>query len=176
MRQKDPVCWVEVGLRALRFVLVAVLALSLTPALAVDEPAPSEAAMSFVGQFSDDHLSGMLSRIGATQPPMVAASQLNGALVAVVFDAEIDKAVAQYGPDWQRAMALSWTGLMTDEQFTSLTAEGADSPHTEAYLGLRAEAGQQMQQNAGQLFRKILGEVVENTVSELGADAPSSDQ
>ena len=149
------------------------MALALTPALA-DEGAPSEAAIAFVGQFSDDHLSGMLSRVGGSQPAMVAASQLNGALVAAVFDAEIDKAVTAHGSDWQRAMAKSWTGLMTDEQFASLVEQGADSPHAETYVGLRGKAGANMQQNAGELFRTILAQVIENTMKELGAEAPAS--
>lgn len=157
------------------YVLAAVLACAITPAWTADTAVPSDAAMSFVGQFSDDHLSGMLSRIGATQPAMVAASQLNGALVAAVFDAEIDKAVAQYGPDWQRAMAQSWAGLMTDDQFTSLVHQGAESPHVETYLGLRNQAGANMQGHAGDLFRQILTEVVQNTVTELGTELPASE-
>ncbi|MFK7944808.1 MAG: hypothetical protein AB8B85_18130 [Paracoccaceae bacterium] len=153
--------------------IAALLSLAICPAMAADTSAPSEAAMAFVGQFSDDHLSGMLSRVGASQPAMMAAGQFNGSLLAVVFDAEIDKAVTEYGPEWQRAMASSWTGLMTDEQFTSLTNDGADSPYSDTYLGLRSTAGAQMQQNAGDLFRKILSQVVGNTFKELGAHVPT---
>ena len=161
----------------MRNILIAALAaLSLWGAALADEaPAtePSEQALAFVGQFSDNHLSGMLSAVGARQPTMVAASQLNGQLVAVVFDTEIDKAVAARGPEWQRNMAVAWTGLMTDEELASLMADGADSPHAEKYAGLRNTAGQQMQALSADLFREILGEVIANTMEELGADAPS---
>jgi hypothetical protein len=174
MRPEARVFWEEAGLPVRKTVLAAAMVLALSPAWATEAPAPTEAAMAFVGQFSDDHLSGMLSRVGGSQPAMVAASQLNGALVAAVFDAEIDKAVTAHGPDWQRAMARSWTGLMTDEQFTSLMEQGADSPHAETYLGLRNQAGQKMQANAGELFRQILAQVIENTVKELGAEAAPS--
>ena len=158
------------------FVLAALVAVSMSPGWAADVAEPSGAALTFVGQFSDDHLSGMLSRAGARQPALIAASQLNGQLVAAVFDAEIDRAVAQYGPDWQRAMAQSWMGLLNDEQFTSLVADGAESPHADAYVGLRNEAGGNMQKNAGELFQKILAEVMDRTITELGTAAPAADQ
>ena len=142
------------------------------PVLA-DETAPADpspAAMTFAGQFSDDQLSGMLSRIGARQQPMMALSQLDGAVVAAVFDAEIDRAVAAYGPQWQRNMALAWTGLMTDDEFISLTVEGADSAAAEKYAGLRNEAGQGMQKLSSDLFQQILAEVIQNTIKELGVE------
>ena len=128
---------------------------------------PSEAAMQFVEGFSDDHLSGMLSRIGARQAPMIALSQLDGQMVAAVFDLEIDKAVERHGAEWKRNMARAWTPLLTDEELTSLATDGVASPYTDKYVGLRQEAGQRMQVLSQDLFRQILSEVIQNTVEEL---------
>jgi hypothetical protein len=128
---------------------------------------PSEAAMTFVAGFSDDHLSGMLSRIGGRSEPMMALSQLGSEVVAVVFDAEIDNAVRKYSADWQRNLALSWTPLMTDEELGSLSTAGAQSPYTDKYLELRTQAGATMQSLSQDLFQKILGEVISNTVENL---------
>ncbi|MEM9140160.1 MAG: hypothetical protein AAGB15_10050 [Pseudomonadota bacterium] len=133
---------------------------------------PSEAAMTFVGAFSDGHLTSMLQRIGARQPIMVAASQLNGQVLAAVFDAEIAQAVKVHGPQWQRNMALSWTPLLSDDEMLSLVAEGAGSPHSEKYLELRSEAGQTMQGLSGEFFKTILADVIAQTMKQLGDDAP----
>ena len=128
---------------------------------------PSEAAMAFVGQFSDAHLTGMLTRIGARQPPLVAMSQLHGQLLAAVYDAEVAKAVKKHGPTWQRNMARAWTALMSEEELNSLRTDGAKSPHTEKYKGLRAEAGQRMQVLSQKFFADVLQEVMQNTIDEL---------
>ena len=88
-------------------------------------------------------------------------------MLAAVFDAEIDKAVVKYGPEWQRNMARAWTPLMTDDELLSLATAGAQSPHTDKYLGLRTQAGQSMQVLSEDLFREILEEVIRNTLAEL---------
>ena len=124
--------------------------------------------MTFVGGFSDAHLTGMLQRIGARQPVMVAASQLNGQVLAAVFDAEIAQAVKIHGSQWQRNLALSWTPLLSDDEMTSLTTAGAQSPFTEKYLGLRNRAGQTMQGLSQDLFREILAEVIKQTMTQMG--------
>lgn len=139
-------------------------------------PDPSAAAVTFVSGFSDDHLSGMLSRIGARQPTLMAIGQLNGGLLASVFDAEIDKAVLVYGDAWRDNMARAWTPLLTDAELTSLTTAGAQSPFTDKYLALRGEAGQTMQVLSSDLFRQILSEVVANTARQLGAAPAAPDQ
>ena len=156
-------------MRAARMLLVAALTAGwiLAGSAAADETEPSQAAMAFVGQFSDDHLSGMLSNIGSRQPRLIALSQLHGQLVAAVFDAEIDKAVAEHGAALQRNMALAWTPLLTDAELESLTRDGAASPYTDKYLALRGEAGAAMQGLSQELFRSILAEVIQNTVEEL---------
>ncbi|MEM6664279.1 MAG: hypothetical protein AAF666_19115 [Pseudomonadota bacterium] len=144
---------------------LAVAAVLFSNPVAAEEP--SDAAIAFAGSFSDDQLSGMLSRIGARQPTLIAMSQLHGPLVASVFDAEIDKAVEAHGTAWRRNMALAWDPLLSEGEMLSLTGEGATSPYTEKYLGLRAEAGQAMQGLSQDLFRLILAEVVQNTITEL---------
>ena len=159
---------------------LALAALLVLPASADEPPIPdqpSAAAMDFVGQFSDAHLSAMLSRIGARQQPMVALSQLHGQMLAAVFDAEIAKSVKQYGPEWQRNLARAWTEMLTDDELTSLRADGADSPHSEKYKRLSATAGQRMQTVSQDLFRKILGETIQNTMQALGnvgSEAPEA--
>ena len=166
-------------MRLLRAILIALALVLPLAANAADQTPPtpeepSEAAMQFVEGFSDDHLSGMLSRIGARQPPMIALSQLHGQIVAAVFDTEIDEAVAKYGPEWKRNMARAWTALLTDEELASLTADGVASPYTDKYVGLRQDAGQRMQALSQDLFRLILAEVIQNTVKEL-SQAPAED-
>ncbi|MEM7190964.1 MAG: hypothetical protein AAF439_15240 [Pseudomonadota bacterium] len=148
---------------------IALAALLATGPATAEEP--SEAAMAFAGTFSNDQLSGMLSRIGARQPTLISLSQLHGSLLATVFDLHIDKAVAEHGAAWQRNMALAWTPLLTDEEMVSLVAEGATSPYSEKYLGLRAEAGQAMQGLSQDLFRDVLAKVIQNTVDELSVPA-----
>lgn len=153
----------------LRIWIAALLALVLAlPTQADETPAdPSPTAMAFAGQFSDAHLSGMLSRIGARQAPLVALSQLNGDLVALVFDTQIDLAVDKYGPEWQRNMALSWGGLMEDNELQSLMDAGSQSPFAPRYAELTGDAGRQMQALSGDLFAQILSEVLDATVAEL---------
>jgi len=141
--------------------------------VAAGEADPSPEAMTFVAGFSDDHLSGMLSRIGGRSSTMVALSQVDGALAAAVFDAQIDRAVVKYGPAWQRNLALSWTPLLTPGELSSLTIAGAQSPHTEKYLSLRGSAGQTMQRLSQDLFHEVLTEVVRNTVAELIPEQPA---
>lgn len=149
-------------------ILFAMLALALAPVRADETPKePSEAAMTFVGGFSDLHFQGMLQRIGARHPSLIAASALNGQLLAAVFEAEIAKVVKVRGPEWQRNMALAWTPLLSDAEMSSLTAAGAQSPYVDKYLGLRTKAGQSMQGLSGDLFKEALDEVVANTVQQL---------
>lgn len=141
---------------------VVCLLLAFTSVEASDD-APSEAAMAFAGQFSDDQLSGMLSRIGGGSQAMIELSQLGGTVVAEVFDLQIDAAVAKYGQQWQTNMALAWQPLLTDDEMTSLMSDGADSPYSGKYTELRTEAGQAMQASSQDLFREILGEVITET-------------
>jgi len=174
MARTDRGCWVEDGSTVHKFLKSLVFAASLATApmaLAADVTEPSEAAMTFVGTFSDGHLSGMLSRIGARQQPMVVLSQVYGALLGAVFDAEIDKAVAKYGAQWRKNLGLAWMGLLTTEEFGSLTADAAESPYGEKYLGLRAEAGQNMGRLSQELFSAILAEVIRNTIDQLAEPA-----
>ena len=169
MHRKVRVYSEEAGLPVLRLLFAGALALLLAlPARAGDLPEePSEAAMTFAAGFAQDQLSGMLSRIGARQPQMMALGQMDGSTLAAVFDAEIARAVEKHGAAWQRNMAIAWTPLMTEDELNSLTAEGADSPHVDKYLGLRDQAGQNMQTLSGDLFREILEEVMQNTINEL---------
>jgi hypothetical protein len=165
---------VEGGSAVLKTLIAAILSAILVSApVATGEADPSPEAMTFVAGFSDDHLSGMLSRIGGRSSTMVALSQVDGALAAAVFDVEIDRAVVKYGPAWQRNLALSWTPLLTSGELSSLTIAGAQSPHTEKYLSLRGAAGQTMQQLSQDLFHEVLTEVVRNTVAELTPGQPA---
>ena len=141
---------------------VVCLLLAFTNAEASDD-APSETAMAFSGQFSDDQLSGMLSRIGGSSQAMIELSQLDGNVVAEIFDLQIDAAVAKYGQQWQTNMARAWQPLLTDDEMTSLMNEGADSPYSGKYTELRTKAGQAMQASSQDLFREILGEVIAET-------------
>lgn len=163
------------------FFVLALLALP--AAAAAQEPVipdqPSPAATEFVAQFSDAHLTTMLKRIGARQQAMVALSQLHGQILAAVYDAEVANAVKIHGSEWQRNLARAWTGLMPDEELTSLRTDGATSPHSDKYQKLSSEAGQRMQTLSQDLFREILSETIQNTMKMLGdtpdGDAESSD-
>lgn len=161
----------------IKFVASALLACALSTAhLHADEaPAtePSAAAVTFVAAFSDDHLSGMLSRFGGRDPRLAAFAQIDGRVVAGTLDAAIAKAVRTNSAAWQRNMALSWIPLMSDEELTSLTNAGAQSPHVDKYLELRGEAGQSMQVLSEDLFRDILSGVLETTIAALN-DASST--
>lgn len=160
-------------------ILIALPAVLTQTAFADEKPAtpdePSAAAMEFVGQFSDDHLTGMLTRIGARQGPLIAMSQLHGQLLAAVYDAEVAKAVKKHGPTWQRNMARAWTALLSEDELTSLRTDGAKSPYTEKYKGLRAEAGQRMQLLSQKFFADVLQEVMQKTVAELSQPLPDAD-
>lgn len=153
---------------AVHRIVVAVMCLlfAFSMAAASDEQ-PSETAMEFAGQFSDEQLSGMLSRIGGGSGAMIEMSQLGGSMVADVFDLQIDAAVEKYGPQWQTNMAQAWSPLLTDEEMASLMAEGAASPYSEKYSGLRAQAGQAMQASSEDLFKEILTEVIAETQLSL---------
>ena len=157
--------------------ILAIVALTALPLrLAADETAPvpaepSAAAVAFVAQFSDAHLGSMLSRIGSRQQPMIALSQLHGQMLAAVYDAEIKKSVEKHGPEWQRNMARAWTDLLTDEELTSLKADGPASPHSEKYKSLRQLAGQRMQTLSQDLFRQVLAETIKNTMAVLAEPA-----
>ena len=122
--------------------------------------APSEAAMTFVGQFSDDHLSGMLSRRGGQSTVFIGLVQAHGQIVDRVLELAISDAVRKYGPEWQTNMAAAWDPLMSEAELSSLTTAGAQSPHIEKYLELRAQAGQAMQGNSQELFKQIMVEVM----------------
>ena len=160
----------SVCLVALFFGGVAVQSVAVADEKTSIPDAPSDAAMAFVGQFSDAHLTGMLKRIGARQPTMVALSQLHGQMLAAIYDSEIEKAVKKHGPLWQTNMARAWTGLMTDAELTSLKADGAASAHTGKYQEMTPKAGARMQEMSAELFRGILAEVIKNTMTALGED------
>lgn len=169
MRPKGPVYLAEDGL-AVRKILIAGLVTGLLAAPATSgeiAEAASPAAISFAGQFSDDHLSGMLSRIGARTETMMMLGQLNGRLTEQVFNAEIDAAVARHGDAWRLNMARAWTSLMSDEELASLVADGAASPHADKYLAQRNTAGDTMQALSQDLFAEILREVLGNTLTTV---------
>lgn len=133
---------------------------------------PSPEAMTFAAGFSADHLSGMLSRIGARQPAMMALGQGGGAALESIFNLTIDAAVDKYGAQWQRNMALAWTPLLSPEELTSLTMAGAQSPYTEKYLGLRRQAGESMSALSQDLFQDILNEVISDTIKAVVPENP----
>lgn len=171
MRPKDRAFWEEAGSPVAKNLIAALLGLVLIaplPSIADQTPAePTPAAMNFAAGFAADHLSGMLSRIGARQPAMIALGQANGAALEAIFNLKIDAAVAKYSDQWQRNMALAWTPLMTEEELTSLTTAGAQSPHTDKYLSLRGQAGQTMGALSQDLFRQILTEVLSETIQAV---------
>ncbi len=137
--------------------------------------AAGEAAMEFVSEFSDDHLSGMLSRIGGQSEAMRTLSRIDARMLAAAFDAEIDAAVDRHGAAWAGNLALAWDPLLTDAEMRSLVAEGAASPHAGKYAAVRDEAAAAMATRSQDLFRAILVEVVGNTLRALGAE-PSADE
>lgn len=160
----------------IRLAMLALMALMLVsgPVPADDTAEPSSAALTFVAAFADDHLSGMLSRFGGRDPRLAAMAQIDGRVVAATLDAAIAEAVREHSAMWQRNLALSWTPLMSDEEFSSLTIAGAQSPHVDKYLELRETAGQSMQTLSQDLFREILGEVLDATLSALSeAETPA---
>lgn len=151
-------------------------ALLLCLALAVAEPAwaaeeePSPAALSFATGFADDHLAGMLSRIGSRSPILASFAQIDSRVTAQAFDANIAKAVQAHGKQWRHNMALAWTPLLSEEELTSLNNAGAQSPYADKYLELRDDAGVTMQGLSNELFQQILREVIDNTVADLTPD------
>ena len=153
-----------------RFVsaLIASALLWAVPAAAEE---PSDAALTFVAGFSDQHLAGMLSRLGARSPALAAFAQVNGTLTEATFDGHVSAAVKEHGPAWRRNLALAWTPLLSEEELTSLTNAGAQSPFADKYLDLRDEAGQSMQSLSEDLFREILTDVLADTVRDL-TEAP----
>jgi len=162
----------------IKFLAVGLVTLMfLAPPVVADEtPAaePSEAALTFVAGFSDDHLSGMLSRFGGRDPRLASMAQVDGQAVAVTLDTAIAEAVRDNSDAWKRNMALAWTPLMSDAELTSLSTAGAQSPHVDKYLELRDEAGQSMQALSQDLFRGILEGVLEATVATLsGTPTPT---
>ena len=64
-------------------------------------------------------------------------------------------------------MALAWQPLLNEEEMASLMTEGAASPYSEKYTGLRPQAGQAMQASSEDLFREILTEVIAETQRSL---------
>lgn len=172
-------CWEVAGLhvrRILTSLLVALAVLAAPTVRADDTKKPSAAALRFAGGFSDQHLEGMLQRIGARQPVMVAASRLHGELLAAVFDAEIAKAVKKYGATWKRNMAIAWSGLLGDDVLASLADGPAKSPYLPKYLENRGAAGKAMGKLSGALLRKILGEVIKGTLAALSEPARPGDK
>ena len=63
---------------------------------------------------------------------------------------------------------------MGAQEVASLAGGGARSPHAGKYLGLRGEAGQTMQKLSQELFRDILNEVSQNTISALAEPSESA--
>ncbi|MEM7505987.1 MAG: hypothetical protein AAF415_04520 [Pseudomonadota bacterium] len=153
------------------FALLLCLAIgAFGPATLAAAEEPSPAAVAFVTGFSDDHLAGMLSRIGSRSPVLASFAQIDGRMTAQAFDANIAKAVHAHGAEWRHNMALSWTPLLNEEELTSLTNAGAQSPYTDKYLELRGDAGVKMQSLSNDFFQQILREVIDNTVADLTPD------
>ena len=86
---------------------------------------------------------------------------------AAVFDAQVAEAVKKYSKQWQRNMALAWTGVLTDDEMSSLSLGPSESPHLQKYLDSRRKAGQAMGKLSGALLRQILTEVIKNTMAVL---------
>lgn len=135
------------------------------------DPAPE--AVAFAQQFSDDHLSGMLSRIGMQNKALRALAEFDGRTVAAAFDAQIDVAVRQYGEQWAHNMALAWEPLLSDAEMASLVEQGVESPHADKYLASREAAAATMAELSTELFGQILQEVVAATVATLSPDTPA---
>lgn len=136
---------------------------------AVDHPA-SDAAMAFVSEFSDGHLSGMLSRVGGQSEAMRTLAEIDPTMVAAAFDAEIDVAVERHGDAWAQKLAAAWAPLLSDAEMRSLADEGAASPFAEKYLAARDQAAARMAELSQDLFRRTLGEVIGGTVDRLTAE------
>lgn len=157
---------------ALLALLLACLGTAAGAEAAAGPPQPSEAALAFVEEFSDDHLSGMLSRIGGQSEAMRTLSQIDGRLLAATFDAEIDAAVARHGDEWARNLALAWSPLLTESEMASLVDRGAASPHADTYREAREAASARMADLSRDLFAQILQEVVAATLAALTRETP----
>ena len=144
--------------------------LAVSPVHASETDTPSEAAMTFVGQFSDNHLSGMLSRLGGRSKVFIGLVQAHGQIVDRVLELAVADAVRAYGAEWQTNMAAAWDPLLSEEELTSLTTAGAQSPHTDKYLELRGQAGEAMQTSSQDLFEKIMAEVMGDVQAALKVD------
>lgn len=149
---------------------------------ALDEPAsetaaatPSDEALAFVSDFSDEHLSGMLSRVGGQSQTMRELSRIDARLLAAAFETEIDAAVERHGDEWAHNLALAWTPVLTDAEMASLSTEGAESPHVQKYTEGREEAAVEMARLSQDLFREIMGEVMQNTLATLSGEVPRAD-
>ena len=152
--------------------------LATAPAAAQTGAAPADPgpeAVAFAQQFSDNHLSGMLSRIGMQNAALRALAEFDSRAVATVFDAQIDAAVRQYGGQWAHNMALAWEPLLSDAEMSSLVEKGAGSPHTDKYLARREAAAARMAELSSELFGQILQEVVIATVATLSPDTPAAE-
>ncbi len=137
------------------------------------QPEPSDAAMAFVDEFADDHLSGMLSRIGGQSEALRTLSQIDARLLAAAFDAEIDAAVERHGDAWARNLAMAWSPFLTDAQMASLAEEGAASPYADSYVENRGAAAARMAELSQDLFERILQEVVAATLTVLAPEQPA---
>jgi hypothetical protein len=70
-------------------------------------PAPHarETPIAFVSEFSDAHLSGMLSRIGGQTEARRTLSRADARILATAFDAALAAAVGRHGDAWARNLA-----------------------------------------------------------------------
>lgn len=146
-------------------------ALMAAPAAAQQAEEPGPAALAFARQFSDDHLSGMLSRIGGRSEALRALAEFDGQVVATVFDAQIDAAVRQYGDEWARNMALAWAPLLSEAEMASLVEQAAKSPFADKYVASREAAAAAMAERSADLFGQVLQEVVADTIATLTPEA-----
>jgi hypothetical protein len=147
--------------------LAVLVATQITAPATAAEQTPSDAAVRFVIGFSDDHFAGLLGNVGGRSEIMAALFERHGEPVTDAFNAAIGKAVTKHRAAWQHNLALVWTPLLTEDELVSLTLTGADSPHLEKYLSLRAIAGEDMRQLSAALFDEALAEVIEQTVANF---------
>lgn len=157
-----------------RAALALALMLLACPAAAEERGTPGDAALDFAAAFADDHLSGMLSRIGGGSEALRQLSLIHAALVATTFDAEIDAAVERHREAWTRNLAAAWEPLLSPAEMRSIATDGATSPHAGKFAEHRDEAAAAMADSSGELFRAILDEVMGNTMDALtGAARPT---
>lgn len=76
---------------------VALATAPAVPPATAQQAEPTPAARAFVDRFADDHLSGMLSRIGAQSEALRMLAEFDAQTVATVLDARVAEAVQQHG-------------------------------------------------------------------------------